>query len=254
MLRKKFYIPIGVVILVICAIGLLFLRSQTPKEPIKVYKTTTSAEVQEQSIPVEVQEQSIPAEAQEQSTAGGHFHEEGTWQKAADTQRKTVSDVSEDQRLTEIAVRLGMPPDSTYNEIIAEVERREAEVAEKSRLSKEVDAIASAADEIVEALLSDTVKIYPILLMTYDEFHDTYPTVKDRREVAASLMEFERYRERFVSLIEDASPPIREAMYAEMEAQGTREQYQRLLKPLPIVDWLDTLIAEHAEPNGGTSK
>lgn len=45
MLLKKFYIPIGILILVICAVGLLSLRSDTPTEPIKIYKVTTPTKV-----------------------------------------------------------------------------------------------------------------------------------------------------------------------------------------------------------------
>ena len=41
MLPKKFYLPIGILILVICAVGLLSLRPDVPDEPIVIYKTTT---------------------------------------------------------------------------------------------------------------------------------------------------------------------------------------------------------------------
>lgn len=41
MLRRKFYIPIGLCILAIVAIGFLSLRSDVPDEPIVIYKTTT---------------------------------------------------------------------------------------------------------------------------------------------------------------------------------------------------------------------
>lgn len=41
MRTKKFYIPIGALILVICAIAFFALRSDTPKEPIMIIKTVT---------------------------------------------------------------------------------------------------------------------------------------------------------------------------------------------------------------------
>ena len=41
MLSKKFYLPIGVLIVVTCAVVLVSLRSDVPTEPIKVYKATT---------------------------------------------------------------------------------------------------------------------------------------------------------------------------------------------------------------------
>ena len=39
MLRRKFHIPIGILIFVICAIGFLSLRSNVPEKPIQIYKT-----------------------------------------------------------------------------------------------------------------------------------------------------------------------------------------------------------------------
>ena len=41
MLSKKFYLPIGILIVVTCAVVLVSLRSDVPTEPIKVYKATT---------------------------------------------------------------------------------------------------------------------------------------------------------------------------------------------------------------------
>ena len=41
MLRKKFHIPIGILIVAICAIGFLSLRSDVPEKPIQIYKATT---------------------------------------------------------------------------------------------------------------------------------------------------------------------------------------------------------------------
>ena len=40
MLRKKFHIPIGILIVAICAIGFLSLRCDVPEKPIQIYKAT----------------------------------------------------------------------------------------------------------------------------------------------------------------------------------------------------------------------
>lgn len=45
MLLKKFYLPIGLCVLFVLAIGFLSLRSDVPDEPIKIYKVTTPAKV-----------------------------------------------------------------------------------------------------------------------------------------------------------------------------------------------------------------
>ena len=78
MLTKKFYIPIGALIIAICAIAFFALRSDTPKEPIKVYKPVTPADTPVKVTTAEVTETSTGGEVTDTST-GGHFHEEGTW-------------------------------------------------------------------------------------------------------------------------------------------------------------------------------
>lgn len=47
MQQKKFYIPIGILILAICGVGLFSLRSDTPKEPIMIYKVVEPAKQSE---------------------------------------------------------------------------------------------------------------------------------------------------------------------------------------------------------------
>lgn len=41
MLLKKFYLPIGLCVLAVLAIGFLSLRSEVPDEPIVIYKPVT---------------------------------------------------------------------------------------------------------------------------------------------------------------------------------------------------------------------
>ena len=65
MLQKKFYIPIGALIIAICAVGLFSLRSDTPKEPIKIYKVTTPAKVS--TTPAET-----PTETAKRESTNGH--------------------------------------------------------------------------------------------------------------------------------------------------------------------------------------
>ena len=66
MLTKRFYLPIGILLVVICAVGLFSLRSDVPTEPIVIYKTTTPAAKSTAEAPV--------AKSQD-----GHFHADGTW-------------------------------------------------------------------------------------------------------------------------------------------------------------------------------
>ena len=65
MQKKKFYLPIGILILVICAVCLLSLRSDVPDEPVKVYKVVE---------PVPTSTAEVPAG---ETSEGGHFHADG---------------------------------------------------------------------------------------------------------------------------------------------------------------------------------
>jgi len=69
MLTKKFYIPIGVCVLLVLAIGFLSLRSDVPDDPIVIYKPTTT----EAETPAKVTEA-----AEKETATGGPFHADGT--------------------------------------------------------------------------------------------------------------------------------------------------------------------------------
>ena len=69
MLIKKVYILIGILIVVICAIRFLSLRSDVSDKPLKIYKTTTPTKT---SDTAEVQDGG-------DTSPGGHFHADGAW-------------------------------------------------------------------------------------------------------------------------------------------------------------------------------
>ena len=74
MLSKKFFIPIGALIIAICAVVLFSLRSDVPSEPINIYKAVKPVETPAKATTAEVKETSTTDTA-----AGGHFHADGTW-------------------------------------------------------------------------------------------------------------------------------------------------------------------------------
>ncbi|MYK21037.1 hypothetical protein F4054_02115 [Candidatus Poribacteria bacterium] len=85
MLRKRFYIPIGFCIIAVVAIGIFAMRSETPKEPIKVYKTVMPADTPAEVTTGEVTDTSTGGEITEVSTSG-HMHADGTWHGDAHTE------------------------------------------------------------------------------------------------------------------------------------------------------------------------
>ena len=75
MLRKRFYIPIGFLILAICVVGFLSLRSDVPDEQITIFKVTTPQPETTTRI-----SDTYPKETSTSGKAtGGHFHDDGTW-------------------------------------------------------------------------------------------------------------------------------------------------------------------------------
>ena len=100
MLQKKFYIPIGILILVICAVGLLSLRSDTPTEPIKIYKVVEPAEESETQT----------ATATRDTAEGGHYHADGNLFHA-EQQPPSTAQVSETEGNTEASENIAFGGD-----------------------------------------------------------------------------------------------------------------------------------------------
>ena len=68
MFIRKYWLPLSVFIVAIVGIGLYYLQTRPPKDPIVIYK------------PVEPLPKSEVAEAPERDTSqGGHRHTDGTW-------------------------------------------------------------------------------------------------------------------------------------------------------------------------------
>ena len=66
MFLRKYWLPISVFIVAICAVGLYMLATQPPKEPIVIYKPVEPLPKSEVKAPVE-------------QTPQGHFHDDGTF-------------------------------------------------------------------------------------------------------------------------------------------------------------------------------
>ena len=67
MFLRKYWIPITVFIVAICAVGLYYLQTQPPKEPIVIYKPVEPLPKSEVKAPVG------------DTSQGGHVHADGTF-------------------------------------------------------------------------------------------------------------------------------------------------------------------------------
>ena len=85
MLLKKIYIPIGLCLVLLLAIGFLSLRSDVPTEPVKIYKVTTP------DTPTKV------TETAEAETTGGHRHADGTWHNEPHTREPHTEETAQEK-------------------------------------------------------------------------------------------------------------------------------------------------------------
>ena len=70
MFFRKYWVPLTVFFVLIVGVSVYYLQTQTPKDPIVIYKTT------------EVEKPTTKAPVKE-TQQGGHFHEDGTWHEGA---------------------------------------------------------------------------------------------------------------------------------------------------------------------------
>ncbi|MYA99714.1 hypothetical protein F4X90_08545 [Candidatus Poribacteria bacterium] len=124
---KKFYIPIGALIIAICAIAFFTLRSDTPKEPIKVYKPVTPADTPVKVTTAKVTETSTGEEVTEAST-GGHSHEDGTWHaEPPSTVENSQSSIASEPSFEETVEKF-------HREMARKMELKKARDAERDKL------------------------------------------------------------------------------------------------------------------------
>lgn len=147
MLPKKFYIPIGLCLVLLVAIGFLSLRSDVPDEPIKIYTAV-------EPLPKSTAEAPVGETSQ-----GGHFHADGTWDTDPHTAKteKQATPPKEPKPMTEV----DMPLDHTHplvnssDEDYRKREQRRAELSQRAiELANETELLSQAYLGSVDTELS----------------------------------------------------------------------------------------------------
>ncbi len=241
---KKFYLSIGALLIAICVIGFFALRSDVPTEPIKIYKVNT------------------PVEKSETST-GGHFNAESHSQVSDIIPEADIDDdaafEAEMAAYDAEAARLDAEYEARKKRMEAREKRMkikaaylaklEAQAAERKRLEKEAKSFSEEVNKVSDSIFSDVEAILPLASMSYDDFHNTYQTVEERRKVAMKFAEIESHRKTFRDLFENLSPELHKQVYVIMEEEGTLDLYKRVFLPEQLItdEKLNRLIAEHAE-------
>jgi len=102
MFLRKYWLPLSVFLVAICAVGLYLLATQPPPEPVKIYK------VVEPDKPTEQPKAEVsPSE----TSQGGHFHADGTWHEGPHDTTAAIA-VSNRSTFAPVAFADGVRPTS----------------------------------------------------------------------------------------------------------------------------------------------
>ena len=219
MLSKKFYLPIGILLVVICAVSLLSLRSDVPDEPIVIYKTTTPAET-----PAETPAKATTAEVKETSTtdtaAGGHFHADGTFHADPHTETEKKGDGYRSDEAHQ------PPINASYSEKSDLVKKKEAYIKEleaKIASNKEMAVIRTWYDTNLDPLITELRPFFAEAstgdLAAAEAFWEShYPTTEAKLDAAHKLLDLTDLCREFLSRIDASSELSRSRFYEELES------------------------------------
>lgn len=251
MRRKLFLGGLILVIILICVSSYLVMSRQT---------TLQSTEASQQS---------------ENITAGGHWHVDDSGKRVwhsephtTETTDDTMTDAekAEDARLDAENAQLDKDIaelDANIARLDARIEARkkrmkanaayikqlEARAEKRKKLEKEAKNLAIEVGKFEIDFFSDAVELLPVFDMSYDEFHNTYRTVAERRDVVSKFAKIEKHRKAYRDLVENTSPDLRKMFYARLAEKGMLDTYKRVFLPDEVIKdaTLKAIIAEHAE-------
>ena len=165
MFLRKYWLPLSVFIVAIVGIGLYYLQTRPPKDPIVIYK------------PVEPLPKSEVAEVVEGDTSqGGHFHADGTWHEGPHDVPVKFSGTS---TFTPIAFADGVHPTS---------------VSSNPLFKDGVPEHLQCPKEFVGVYLNeDKGKILPKILPIYEEIMEKWSPYRPLSEVWDPMIEAEKW-------------------------------------------------------------
>ena len=236
MLRKKFYLRIGLCILVVLVVSFFFMRSQTPEEPIKIYKETP------RDAPAKVSEAQEKETATSEKATGGHFHEDGTFHAEPHdaTIETTTSRTSKAQQLERIQAL-----EQTLQELKQKSAEKDAIIAEKKAIIAQERAVTvevQAFDTWVSTLnfQEEFGELIALPSLSKEEIRERYTPEELRILVVDTVARFNAFREEFLTRLENCSPRAREIIEAHIHANSeVSEIYKTYIeKPFPVPEVL----------------
>ena len=218
MLSKKFYFPIGVLILVICAVCFLSLRSDVPTEPIKIYKAVESQAKPKAETPV--------AKSQD-----GHFHADGTFHADPHTSQLENKSSSENQLRVEVNAPTGLllgngkmitDPD----EIARHIEKEDRLLESALKSLDEQDAYAVRYARYSKALKSHE--------METERLYANYESIQKRFDDLVFNYDTKKFSEYFTGLTREKQLELTAEMKSiHAEAQHAAEVYKTFRSQAP---------------------
>jgi hypothetical protein len=241
MLSKRLYIPIGILIIAICAVGLLSLRSDVPKEPVVTYKVVT---------PVK---RSVTQVTQMDTTTGNTADETVESKKKRRPEKEKRAEAKAERRKAKHLNSTFIEKNDAYK---AQEAERLALEAERLALEAESEELLTWSKEFQDRFFTDAGEVLFAADLSESEFLEKYPTVEDRINIALELLKFEDYREEVVKRFEEeASPKLRQTIYKELENAGYLEEYKRIfLQPSSIPEYVAEFIQANLDEETKTGR
>jgi hypothetical protein len=212
---------------VLLAVGFLALRSDTPTEPITIYKAVEPLAKSTVNPPVG-------------ETQGGHFHADGTFH--AQPHKKVKSNYATKPE-TPSPNSVSEAKAAEINRLKAKLAKLETEKAERLAIEAEVEELITWSEGFQDRFFAYAAEILPLKDLTDEEFLEKFPTTEDRIKSALELLKFEEYREEVVKRFEGASPQVRQLIHQELENIGYLDEYKRIfLQPSAIPEYVEEFI------------
>ncbi|MXZ01621.1 hypothetical protein F4Y93_13630 [Candidatus Poribacteria bacterium] len=235
---KKFYLPIGALLVAIVAIGMFALRSDTPKKPIKVYKTVTP--IKRSSTPT------TQAPVGETSQ-DGIFH--------AEPHSEVDTDDGSDEAHEAGMKAEGARSDAEYarkEALIEKLQKQYDQLKAEVESDKELDEMNAWLSENEDKWLGVVSELEPLVSLSVDEFHKRYPNLEENLYFLNRLLDLNDFRKEYVERTEGASELTRQRIYAEMESQGLLDMYRNTFLQEPeYIPFLEDFIVKYAPIDGG---
>jgi hypothetical protein len=204
---KKFYIPIGVCLFLL-AVGFLALRSNTPTEPITIYKTVEP--LAKSTVKTSVGE--VPQ--------GGHFHADGTFHAQPHAIAEKKGNLPSPDAVDQAAMdALPTEKSNLVKEQEAYIKELEASIASY----KEMGEIRAWFDENLDPLITELRPFFAEAVTgdtaAVEAFFDThYPTREAKLDAAQKLLKLTDMCREFLSRIDASSELSRDRFYEELES------------------------------------